>query len=98
VNLSKPELGSKHECAECDTKFYDMGKPVPVCPKCGTNQVEHAKAKAKAAAAAEAAVLAEIDDPEVEDHVIDLVDEDDEEEDLLDEEDDVIPEDEGEDD
>lgn len=98
-NLPKPELGTKHECAECGTKFYDMGKPAPVCPKCGTNQVEHAKARAKAAAAAEAAVLAEMEDDEDEDPVVDLVDDDDDDEDgLIDDEDDVIPEDEDEDD
>jgi uncharacterized protein (TIGR02300 family) len=30
------ELGSKFECAECGTKFYDLGNPSAVCPKCGT--------------------------------------------------------------
>jgi hypothetical protein len=29
-----PELGSKFECAECGTKFYDLGNPSAVCPKC----------------------------------------------------------------
>ena len=33
-----PELGKKYECAECGAKFYDLGKPEPICPKCGTNQ------------------------------------------------------------
>jgi hypothetical protein len=32
------DLGKKYECAECGTKFYDLGKPEPICPKCGTNQ------------------------------------------------------------
>ena len=31
-----PELGKKHECSECGAKFYDLGKPSPVCPRCGT--------------------------------------------------------------
>jgi uncharacterized protein (TIGR02300 family) len=31
-----PELGTKFECAECGTKFYDLGNPAAVCPKCGT--------------------------------------------------------------
>jgi uncharacterized protein (TIGR02300 family) len=31
-----PELGNKFECAECGTKFYDLGNPSAVCPKCGT--------------------------------------------------------------
>ena len=33
-----PDLGKKYECAECGTKFYDLGKSEPICPKCGTNQ------------------------------------------------------------
>jgi uncharacterized protein (TIGR02300 family) len=31
-----PELGTKFECAECGTKFYDLSNPAAVCPKCGT--------------------------------------------------------------
>jgi uncharacterized protein (TIGR02300 family) len=31
-----PELGNKYECAECGTKFYDLGNPAAMCPKCGT--------------------------------------------------------------
>ena len=33
-----PELGRKYTCYSCHTKFYDLGKPVPLCPKCGSNQ------------------------------------------------------------
>jgi hypothetical protein len=33
-----PDLGKKHECAECGTKFYDLGKADPLCPRCGSNQ------------------------------------------------------------
>ena len=32
--MSKVELGNKHLCASCNTKFYDLKKEVPVCPKC----------------------------------------------------------------
>ncbi len=32
------DLGKKHECAECGTKFYDLGKADPICPRCGSNQ------------------------------------------------------------
>lgn len=32
-----PELGKKHECPSCSTKFYDLGKAEPICPKCGAN-------------------------------------------------------------
>lgn len=33
-----PNLGKKFECFSCRTKFYDLGKPAAVCPKCGADQ------------------------------------------------------------
>jgi hypothetical protein len=33
-----PDLGKKYTCYSCHTKFYDLGKAVPVCPKCGADQ------------------------------------------------------------
>lgn len=33
-------LGTKHECFACGAKFYDLGRPGPVCPKCGADQTE----------------------------------------------------------
>ena len=33
-----PDLGTKYECFSCGSKFYDLGKPEPICPKCGANQ------------------------------------------------------------
>ena len=32
------DLGTKYICFKCGTKFYDLKKPVPTCPKCGTDQ------------------------------------------------------------
>lgn len=32
------DLGTKHLCFKCATKFYDFKKPVPACPKCGADQ------------------------------------------------------------
>ncbi len=32
------DLGRKYTCYSCHTKFYDLGKPIPVCPKCGADQ------------------------------------------------------------
>jgi uncharacterized protein (TIGR02300 family) len=32
------ELGTKHVCFKCGTKFYDLKKADPLCPKCGTDQ------------------------------------------------------------
>jgi len=34
------DLGSKHTCFKCGTKFYDFKKPVVICPKCGADQRE----------------------------------------------------------
>lgn len=31
-------LGHKYTCYSCHTKFYDLGKAVPQCPKCGADQ------------------------------------------------------------
>ncbi len=33
--MARPELGSKHTCPECETKFYDLNKESAVCPACG---------------------------------------------------------------
>jgi len=35
-----PELGQKHECFRCGTKFYDLRKNPVLCPKCGADQKE----------------------------------------------------------
>ena len=40
------DLGNKHVCFKCSTKFYDMKKPEPVCPKCGADQRESPALKA----------------------------------------------------
>lgn len=40
------DLGTKHTCFKCSTKFYDMKKPVAVCPKCGADQRESPALKA----------------------------------------------------
>lgn len=32
------DLGRKYTCYSCHSKFYDLGKPEPICPKCGADQ------------------------------------------------------------
>ena len=44
-----PDLGTKHECTSCSTKFYDLGKAEPICPKCGLNQLAEEEEEPKAA-------------------------------------------------
>jgi uncharacterized protein (TIGR02300 family) len=36
------KLGTKFECYNCGTKFYDLGKSESICPKCGANQKDAA--------------------------------------------------------
>ena len=31
------DLGFKHVCWKCGTKFYDLKKAAPTCPKCGAD-------------------------------------------------------------
>ncbi|MBM4371424.1 MAG: FYDLN acid domain-containing protein [Deltaproteobacteria bacterium] len=31
-------FGKKYACYQCGTKFYDLNKPLPICPKCGADQ------------------------------------------------------------
>jgi hypothetical protein len=38
TGVAKPGLGHKWSCFNCGTKFYDLGKAVPVCPKCEADQ------------------------------------------------------------
>lgn len=40
------DFGTKYNCFKCSTKFYDMKKPDPICPKCGADQREAGAAKA----------------------------------------------------
>jgi uncharacterized protein (TIGR02300 family) len=42
-SFSMPELGTKHECFSCGARFYDLGRPEAICPKCGANQKDAKK-------------------------------------------------------
>jgi uncharacterized protein (TIGR02300 family) len=59
------DLGTKYNCYKCGTRFYDLKKPVPACPKCGADQREQPVAKPVTARAARAAKAAEAEEPEV---------------------------------
>src|SRR5262245_37070180 len=54
VESAMPELklGTKHECYNCGTKFYDLGKSEAICPKCGADQKNSAQAESPAASQA----------------------------------------------
>lgn len=49
------DLGTKHTCWKCGTKFYDMRKPAPICPKCGADAREAPVVKQPAGKKARAA-------------------------------------------
>jgi uncharacterized protein (TIGR02300 family) len=43
------DLGTKHTCFKCGTRFYDLKKPEPLCPKCGADQRQSPASKPTAA-------------------------------------------------
>lgn len=36
--MGRPELGTKHTCAGCQERFYDLNRSPAICPKCGVQQ------------------------------------------------------------
>ena len=36
----RSHLGNRFTCFECGKKFYDLNKPEPICPNCGSNQAD----------------------------------------------------------
>lgn len=40
------DLGERYTCYSCSTKFYDLHRPTPTCPKCGADQREDPALKA----------------------------------------------------
>ena len=59
------DLGTKYVCFKCGTKFYDLKKPVPACPKCGADQRDAPVAKPTSARGARAAPAREPEEVEV---------------------------------
>jgi uncharacterized protein (TIGR02300 family) len=57
------KLGTKHECYNCATKFYDLGKSEALCPKCGANQKDAAHAEPTASQSSRRRRKAEVSKP-----------------------------------
>ena len=78
-----PELGTKFECAECGTKFYDLGSPGAVCPKCGTAPKRDAEVERKLPLArlpeVEEEEVAAVPDDEAAEEVVEGIEEEEEE-------------------
>lgn len=53
--MAKPELGAKHQCQNCATKFFDLNRDPILCPKCGAVFVPLPVARGPSRAAAAAA-------------------------------------------
>jgi uncharacterized protein (TIGR02300 family) len=78
------DLGTKHTCFKCATKFYDMKKPVALCPRCGADQRESpalkpapAERRAKAAPARPPEPVVEVaEEAELEEELEDVEGED----------------------
>ncbi len=77
------DLGAKHTCFKCGTKFYDMKKPEPICPKCGADQRESPALKSPAPSQRRARAPAP--EPKTEEVEVELDDDADLEEDDLEE-------------
>lgn len=45
--MAKSSIGDKQVCPDCESKFFDLGRKPPTCPKCGA-VVEVVKVTAKA--------------------------------------------------
>lgn len=73
------DLGSKYVCFKCSTKFYDLKKPVPSCPKCGADQRDAPVIKPLSAAKQRAAAAALPKEADEETPEVPATDEDEEE-------------------
>ncbi len=83
------DLGTKHACFKCGTKFYDMKKTPAICPKCGADQREspalkpapgerRARAAARPVEPVDEVEVEELDeDAEVDEEVDEAADDDD---------------------
>jgi hypothetical protein len=38
--MVKAEWGQRFVCFKCNARFYDLQKPVPICPKCAADQTK----------------------------------------------------------
>ena len=38
--MVKPEWGTRRNCYKCGTRFYDLLKEPPTCPKCNADQTK----------------------------------------------------------
>ncbi len=84
--MAKPELGEKHTCVSCGTRFFDLGKNPATCPNCATEQpAEQPRLKRSAPLPEEAKKVVKPVPADPDDVVVD----DDDDEDILEDADDI---------
>jgi len=86
--VTKAEWGTKRICSECGTRYYDMRRDPPKCPKCGAVfEATSAKAKRKPAIPEDKVAKPRkpkpVDDLELESKVLEDGGDKDEEEELI---------------
>jgi len=70
--MAGKDIGNKHSCWKCGTKFYDLRKPAPICPKCGADARQSPVSKAPAPEKrGRAPREAKVEEVEVEDPALD---------------------------
>jgi uncharacterized protein (TIGR02300 family) len=76
--MAAKDLGTKYTCFKCSTRFYDLKKPDPLCPKCGADQRESPALKPpdKAERRKAAAARPILDEPVLEEEAVDEEEED----------------------
>jgi hypothetical protein len=106
--MAEIKLGRKIQCSECETRFYDLGKPQTACPKCGKVYIDAGETPIKPPVAGSRSRLQKVDtdrgggddddDDDDDDLNIGGGDDDDDDDDDVDIDDDDLPEDLGDDD
>ncbi len=68
--MAAKDLGTKFTCFKCGTKFYDLKRPEPVCPKCGADQRESPALRAPEKPERKKAIRAAVEEPVVEEEAL----------------------------
>jgi uncharacterized protein (TIGR02300 family) len=103
--MAKAQLGEKHTCVSCGTRFFDLGKSPAICPKCATEQpAEQPRLKRQAPIPEEAKKIVkpvvvdpdevdvEVADDEADEDILEDADDLDDDADVIDADIDVQPE------
>lgn len=43
IKIKKARLGARLACSVCGIRFYDLNRPNPTCPKCGSEPIKAQK-------------------------------------------------------